>query len=356
MRSFLQHQRQRVWKTQRVAYLSGATSLAVLLFTANAATATSCSQPYDVYQASAATKSACGVKDYPRQSAVTNADGSRAYSYDVYGLRTTFHIPPPSFDPRTATPAEIMQLGLPPQPPIDSAAYQRWVSMLSNKQRVTPPPVLSSIPVTANETLSNWSGIEDTGGSYTDVYAGWNRPYDHGTRCSGNGALFWAGLGGDHGVSQLAQDGEGINTQGLGQNQTWYQVLPTQQGGLVPINLYDNGGGLYAEVYLNSGGGGAAVFGFFMGSANQSVEFTVGPINGYNGNNAEVIAERPTYNGSLPPLTNFGTFQVTGSALYGYPNHRIDMYNGSDLLATPSALFGSGGGSGSFNDYQHQCL
>ncbi len=351
---FLQHQRQRGWK--KGAYLSGATGLAVLSFAVNAAAVTPapCSQPYDVYQASAATKSACGVKDFPRQSAVTNADGSRAYSYDVDGLRTTFHIPPASFDPRTASPAEITQLGLPPQPPIGSAAYQRWVSMLSNKRWVTPPPVLSSIPVTANATSNNWSGIEDTGGSYADVYGAWNRPYDHGTPCGGNGALFWAGLGGD-GVARLAQDGEGINTRGLGQHQTWYQVLPTQHGGLVPINLYDNGGGLFAEVYLNSGGGGAAQFGFYMGSGNQSVSFTVGPINGYSGRTAEVIAERPSYNGYLPPLTNFGTFQVDGSALYGYPNHGIDMYNGWDLLATPSSLFGSGGGSGSFNDYHENC-
>lgn len=85
-------------------------------------------------------------------------------------------------------------------------------------------------------------------------------------------------------------------------------------------------------------------------------------INNYDGRSAEAIAERPSVNGSLTNLSNFGTLtfsrsEANGSGLNNYsPNgvrHGIHMenFNNGDILADPSSI----GSDGFFTVTQHHC-
>ena len=313
---------------------------------AAAAAGPSCGSSFDPYSVDASTLSACGIQSYPLLSDTTMADGSHVYSYDVQGDTTTYTVPPAGFDMASASPAQLAEYGVPPAPPVGTSAYGVWEASLQKMHILTPPSFLVSIPVSADGNSANWAGWEGMSSSSTtyNTVETYFKPEQLGSsRCSSNSVVFWSGLGGD-GVLSLAQDGTGQNTPGLGQDQTWTEVLPTQTS-IVPQNLY----GTYdhfIEFYVHHGGSQNNQFSLFM--QNQYTGDSVNPVvtdSHYDGTTAEVIVERPTVGGQFTNLSNFGTVNFDQSSING---HYMDdgtytvgpfyMYNGSTELAKPSGI------------------
>jgi len=311
-----------------------------------AAAQPSCGSSFDPYSSDPSTLSACGIISYPLQSVATLADGSHVYTYTVEGDTTTYTVPPAGFDMASASPAQLAEYGVPPAPPTGTSAYSVWEASIQKMHILTPPSALVSVPVRADGDSNIWAGWEGMSNSSTtyNTVETYFKPEQLGSsRCSTNSVVFWSGLGGD-GVSSLAQDGTGQNTPGLGQDQTWTEVLPTQTS-IVPQNLYGTYN-QFIEFYAHHGGAHNDQFSFFM--QNQYTGDSVNPVvtdSHYNGTTAEVIAERPTVNGVPTNLSNFGTVNFDQSSLNGHfmndGTYRIGpfyMYNNSTELAVPSGI------------------
>src|SRR5437016_1831107 len=76
-----------------------------------------CPSSLDLYTASPRLLAACGVKSFPLREVRTLPDGGKEYSYLLDGVPVTQRLPPPSFDARTASAAELARYGIPPEPP-----------------------------------------------------------------------------------------------------------------------------------------------------------------------------------------------------------------------------------------------
>jgi hypothetical protein len=80
------------------------------------------------------------------------------YLYDIAGATVIYTIPPASFDPATASPAELEAYGIPAAPPQnDPAAYGLWEAMVDNFKFVTPPPVMYVVPVSSAAAVAKES-------------------------------------------------------------------------------------------------------------------------------------------------------------------------------------------------------
>lgn len=308
----------------------------------------SCDQPYDTYRASQETLDKCGIKSFPLRTKSALPDGGTEYEYGVYGGSVRFSVPPSSFDASRASADDLARYGIPPEPPAsDPDGQARWQKATANLRFVEPPPALHAIPLSAVQASSNWTGYIDLSGAntYTQASGGYIEPYDHGSTCSPNSAVFWSGLGGWGGSAVLAQDGTGINTSGLGQDQAWWEILPDYPT-LIPVNLYATAGQEFkASVQWQ---GGSYLFGLYNYYTGQASSFTVSSAN-YDGTSAEYISERPHYPSGYSGLTNFGTTDWQWTGTNGQPvqnwfNDTINMYNGSTLLAdTGTATTAAGG-------------
>lgn len=233
---------------------------------------------------------------------------------------------------------------------------------LANVQFIAPPPFLVTIPVEATTTSSNWAGhVANVSNSstYYQSSAFYNEPQLASSRCSSNSEVSWVGLGG-YGRSQLAQDGTGANTPGLGQHQAWSEILPDQST-IVPQGLSATANKeFFAETQHLSGTGSSSKFNFVLVNeyAGLGLNYDV-TANGWAGYSTEWIIERPTVNGSYTNLSNFQTWTViqafgnnaNPNKLSGQFPLTMQSASTGDILATPSSL-SSGGG---FTVTQHDC-
>lgn len=335
-------------KVKGVLITIGALALMIPLTSGSgpaAADASICGTSFNPYAQDAATLQSCGIPTYPLMSKVTAGDGSTTYTYNVEGDQTTYTVPPAGFNFATATAAQLAEYGVPP------------TAQLSNLSIVPPPSSLVSIPAVRAGDSPNWAGWSTSSTSNTfNTTSVYSTPNDLGSsRCDPNSVLFWTGLGGWN-SGNLAQDGWGQNTPGLGQLQAWTQVLPTQ-GTLVPQNLTATVGAFF-YMYVHHGGAQNNQFSLFM--QNDYTGASVNPVvtdSHYDGTTAESIAERPTVNGSYSNLSNFGTVpfndaSANGSVYPTYDDFPIYMYNGSTELAVPSGI---GSIDGSFVVKQLSC-
>ncbi|MGH8302929.1 MAG: G1 family glutamic endopeptidase [Steroidobacteraceae bacterium] len=315
-----------------------------------------CTGFFNPYDYTAAAISACGYQTFPLTDVQALPGGGSRYDYDVNGVMERYYVPPPGFDALSATPAQLDEYGLPPQP-TDPSAAARWTQQMANLDVATPPPFLTQLHATADSvTFYNWSGYAVTGGSgafnHAETY--YTEPTFYGSRCSSNSEVTWAGIGGYYGSGDdLGQDGTLHNIGGASDHQGWSEIVPGQS--IQPQNIFGHPGYQFdASTRRISGGYRFYMYDYY---SRKTLAYDVG-LNHYSGDSAEAIAERPTSGNSLTNLSNFGTltFQNTyanGSAINNFTHHGIHMTNpnnGHDL-ADPSGL----GSGGAFTDTQHNC-
>jgi len=210
----------------------------------------------------------------------------------------------------------------------------------------------------AAATSQNWSGYASAGnpGTFTSVSASWTQPTVTCTAAQ-TFSSFWVGLDGD-GTATVEQTGTEADCDGgTASYQGWFEMFPN-----APV-FYDNpvspGDAMSASVVANGGGAFTltltdATQGWTQATDQDSATAQLG--------SAEVIAEAPS-DGSVLPLSNFGTVSFTNATADGAPISNADpsaitMVSGAGATeATPSALSGgntfsitfdgSGSGSGS---------
>jgi hypothetical protein len=380
-------------------------SLAIAPLTVGVATATAQAQSPCIegnpYQLSETQREACGDHAFPLEKVEPLPGGGDAYLYTVDGVGTTYLVPPASFDAATASQAELERYGIPTAPPTTSPEYALWHKMIEHMvaspppsgavvtvpetvapdQRIgapspdtespnlTPGEPNSGVSANGTEYSENWSGYDnyDKEQFYKESTAYYFQPIAHTTDCSPNAAVFWAGLGGVNNTSRLAQDGTGINTDGLGQYQAWSEVLPEEKS-IVVVNP-----SFYATPeeefeskveYKSQTKFGMYMYNFKTGE-HRSFTSTVKD-ESWDGSTSEFIAERPTYdstelwgkNKDLPGLTNFETVEMEGYS----NNEPLDTYGHNALIMKESLLDdltlaepGAIEGKAFFTDYHKHC-
>jgi hypothetical protein len=327
-----------------------------------AAAVVSCPSGQDPYTFSSAQMTACGDTVYPLVSVTTLPDGGKDYRYSN-GSGTL--IPPSSFNPSTASDAQLTEYNLPLRPSSsNAAAYNAWMQTIGSithwaggthslieapvtSQGSIPSPTSGSVsPALSGSCSQCWSGYADANQTnYTQAYAKWTQGTPGYSRCDpGTSYVSWTGIGG-YGLPNLGQDGTGYGVGGLGPNEAWTEVLPGQNITDVP-GLYATEGQAF-EAYTTWQNGGGQYDWLLQNDYTHAGYSGHTATNNYSGGSVEWIIEGPsshTFGGT--GLTNFGTVQFTASEAWNWgalvgPStaQSIVMTNGSgNAMATPSAL------------------
>jgi hypothetical protein len=195
----------------------------------------------------------------------------------------------------------------------------------------------------AGATSENWAGYTAAGaaGTFTSVSASWAEP---GVTCTATNTFssFWVGLDGD-GTNSVEQTGtEADCNGGAAAYQGWFEMFPAapvffdnpvQPGDAMSASVVANGGGAFTLTLTDTTQG-------WTQTTNQSSNIA-------QLGSAEVIAEAPSSgNGTVLPLSNFGTVNFTGATAdntaFGHENpSALTMVSGNNVTeATPSALTG----------------
>lgn len=359
---------------RRLTCLVGASVIATLCAPSAAPAAETCPANSDPYHASKQVLEACGVRLLPRSSTTPLPGGGIEANYvQSDGSTISFTQPPSSFDAATASASELALYGVPPKPPAGTSEYSRWAEMVANGIHfVTPPAALAELPpkqgpdspgattrsasgqsvrstvapsATTGRT-TNWSGYFNWNGkgSYTHATGYFVEPSDHGS-CSNASAYTWAGIGGWYNKN-LGQDGTAQSVPGLGNHQSWTEILPALP---VATNLYASPGHWFIADTEYTGGGNYSFY--LYNYATKEAAHASGK-GGVDANVAEYIVERPgSYN-----LFNFGSvaFQgfTNGKAFGNYPVERINMVNEKgELNAAPGGI----SSKYAFNDQYYHC-
>jgi hypothetical protein len=308
-----------------------------------------CVAEFDPYKQSMAFLQECGVATYPRASTSRRPDGGTAYSYDVNGSTVTYLVPPPSYDPERATSQQLAEYGAPPRP---ASGHGRavWDAQQSKRYWVVPPPFLAASRVTGqtdwDATISNWAGyLAWPGMNYSSSVAVWTEPTLGTTDCSDAYEVQWTGLGGTNFNSDgttsgddqyLEQDGTSAGAPGILPDQSWYEIVPEPDPGAITTDLYATPGqDFWAGTYYTGGD----TFQFTMQNLYTGASTTIDQdaiydgVQNYGLDTAEAIVERPTINGVLAPLANFGTLSFYDVLANDEP---IDNYVNADVtMAVP---------------------
>lgn len=204
-----------------------------------------------------------------------------------------------------ATDGQLASYGLPPRPQ-DPTRLAAWTQQMSHRHSLTPPPALIETHVRNDKCITHqtcWAGYVaknyNSNTAFNWAQAIYNEPQALSTSCSPNAESTWAGLGG-YGTSALAQDGTSINAAGLGQHQSWYEILPANA---VAEPVYGHPGYAFtAEV--NHPGNGTFNFNLYDSYSNFGIQFVVGS-SSYDGSSAEAITEAPLVNNVQQYRTNY---------------------------------------------------
>jgi len=276
---------------------------------------------------------------------------------------------------------ELVSRGYPLRPDPDQApdAFDAWRRAVSVPATFVEPALVARPEVThagrirqgaitnGAETTGNWSGFElqKIYGSYNWVNGMWYVPYVTATPNTHAYSAFWIGLDGD-GPTDLVQAGTeqeilDISTWGahftFSTYYAWTEFLPTQKveqqvsglavhpGDTISVQVWV--GDMNASPNLN---GAYCIFHIQnLSNAQYTTVYTPRGSTAIDGSEAEWVMERPTVNGSLPYLANYGTVNMysasarkadgTGFVAYqGDTNAQITMMNGSHILSTVTPL------------------
>jgi hypothetical protein len=280
-------------------------------------------------------------------------------------------------------------LPLPPDREVAPDGFRRWLRMVSTPMTVIEPrlvgldgithqrspaagdSVVQAPPViigvsTGAQALANWSGYEllrhkifqlETlpheimSPPFDWVTGSWFVPPVTAQNFTGvNMSSCWVGLDGDK-TTDLVQAGTAhdafkLSIPGVTEVDTttyhaWTQFLPMQQVGQAISNLaVTPGDEMYVEVSIGDAGAAPSLQGqfgrFLVSNLTKSVTATINtPVAGtaVPGSQAVWIVERPTLNGSLPPLAAYGAVVMTGAQARQTDGQQV-TYLGNNLVDT----------------------
>jgi Peptidase A4 family len=334
----------------RVCYACLALVLALLTVSADktlaAASTTSCPANYNANTASDATLQACGDTYYPLVNATPLAGGGLSYNYDGEGLEVSYLVPSASFNPATASSAELKAYGL-EAPSTSSLEWPMWNTMIHNMHfQGTPPSRLvflhkgiSSPAVRLNSSTNsatgsaNWSGYGDYASTqaYNRAAAYFVQPNPIAT-CFDAQISIWAGLGGWY-SGNLAQNGTADGESGLEDHGGWWEILPAN-----PVPVPEHGTpGYYFETQTHYEGYSESRnhfnFYFYDYAEGSWWSVNVKTTYGVDRSTAEYIVERPTIERSskryMLPLESYSNIDMQGftegNGLASYPYNSITM-------------------------------
>lgn len=272
---------------------------------------------------------------------------------------------------------ELLQRGYPPRPDAELApsAFNTWRRTVSAPITFVEPRTVSRPDIThagrarvsnPPESAPNWSGFELRGaaGTYDWVTGEWVVPSVTGESNSTTYSSFWIGLDGD-GTTNLVQAGteqENVNFSFFGISWSfstyyaWTQFLPQQQTEQQVTNFSVHPGDeIFCQVFVADAGQMPSLTGFFgqfviMNQTTSTTTWSYTPRGTTNvgGSEAEWIMERPTVNGGLADLADYGSARMSNAVArkvaggyvgyQGATNEQITMFNGNDILSTVSAI------------------
>jgi Peptidase A4 family len=208
-----------------------------------------------------------------------------------------------------------------------------------------------SVRVKGATTSGNWAGYADTktSGKYTKITGSWTEP--KGTCGSSESlAVFWTGIDGFN-SSTVEQDGTLIDCEGGTPTYfSWWEMFPSNtiqavssavRPGDHVVSSVTRSGTKYTLKLTDSTHPAASFSTTQSCAAATCVD-----------SSAEWIAEAPSNSSGILPLTNFGSWTLTGATVKAgtksgtiktFPNQKITMANGSgQVKAQPGALNAAG--------------
>jgi Peptidase A4 family len=198
---------------------------------------------------------------------------------------------------------------------------------------------------------TNWSGYADTGSGFSKVTASWTEPtgVSSGRRTTSL-AAFWVGIDG-YSSSTVEQDGTLIESyEGTVYYYDWWEIYPEND---VQVVANVSPGDHITSTVTRSGDSYTLSV---TDSTHTGDSFsTTQTYSGAADSSAEWIAEAPSGSSGVYPLTDFGSWTDSSSAvtegstsgvISSFTDDEITMINGSTgaVEAQPGALNGSGNG------------
>jgi alpha-tubulin suppressor-like RCC1 family protein len=264
--------------------------------------------------------------------------GGMEYNYQgPEGQIVSLTVPSPTFNSATASPAELREAGVPPEPPSSSPEYPKWEAMIKAgiqfarpeatlEQRVEQLPAPSAgatdpagTPPLKQSAASTetWSGYFEWGGEghFTKADLYYKDPANKHNSCETNGAetetSIWAGLGGNYEEAPLAQTGTLMgNSIGKGpikEQEAWFEVPNGEPARPEPYKMpltVEPGHWVQADVQYN----GHEEFSFFVENLHRNLATHAIGHGKVDANVADFIIERT----APENLVNFGDVQMQG--------------------------------------------
>jgi hypothetical protein len=189
----------------------------------------------------------------------------------------------------------------------------------------------------------NWAGYALTGKApaFTTVQSSWIVPTATCSSTAGTNASIWAGLGTGVASSTLFQTGVAVNcVSGSPQYLAWWEEFPInfEQDYPDPVTPGDT---MHAQVTIQAGSAALVLSDTGAGATPKWSETTTvtAPTAAVS---AECITERPTVDGALGLLTDFGAVQISGCdatlVAKGHPS-TAPVPNGPKIARTKATAF-----------------
>ncbi len=310
---------------------------AISSYATSASAAVACplqtSSSWNMYTADTATLSACDLVSYPVASVTTLPGGGTQTTYATPDGPTSEITPPANFDPATASPAQLAEYGIPPEPPASNAtALANWHAMINN-MHTAGPAQSQMIGTNASQFKRNptyqtngptgWAGYyaNESSGYFHYAYGEYVEPTQYSSACSSSAAVPWVGIGGVN-TSLFGQAGTEIGNQsGGGQHQFWYE---TNVGTVNFPNFYATAGSSFeVDVSYNTSNDTYSYFGYNLASGvyHTYTQYS----SSYGGATTDFIMER--LGGTN--LSNFATmtWEYAASAVQQYPLYDYPYVN-----------------------------
>jgi hypothetical protein len=244
----------------------------------------------------------------------------------------THKAPDRHFDPISADISTLKSLGLPLPPEGNPARFERWKSVVGRKLEYIEAEIhlvqgtrKERKALLANPTSNNWSGcvtqIRQANDMYMSVSAEWNvpsvvapqPPTGQPTNCS-----VWIGIDGTNGSTDVFQAGVRCDVLASGATEyyAWVEWFPD---GEAKISNFPISPGDHLEVTVNAYDSTNGIIRIQNLTQSKQTSSTISPPPGSKliGNTAEWIVERPTINGNLSTLANYGSVQFSFAELQG---------------------------------------